>query len=283
MKLGIVMEGGASRTIFSCGVTDVFMDEGIYPEYLIGVSAGIAYGVSYASGQRGRNAEFTEKYMHERRYMGLHHFLNPKKRCYYNLDFAFDEVPNRLVPYDYEALANYSGQVVAVVTNIDTGEPEYFDIPPYEKHWETTIASCSLPVLFQPVKLGDNYYLDGGIADPIPYKKALEEGCDKVIVLLTRERDFVMKEEPASAIINRACRKYPKILERMKGRVESYNRMLQEMQEEERKGNLFLIAPEDTLGVGRTEGNWEKLKPLYEEGVETARRQMDKIKAYLEA
>ena len=81
MKLGIVMEGGASRTIFSCGVTDVFMDEGIYPEYLIGVSAGIAYGVSYASGQRGRNAEFTEKYMHERRYMGLHHFLNPKKRC----------------------------------------------------------------------------------------------------------------------------------------------------------------------------------------------------------
>ncbi len=89
MKLGVVMEGGASRTIFSCGVTDVFMDENIYPDYLIGVSAGIAYGVSYASAQRGRNAEFTRKYMGERRYMGLHHFLNPKKTLLLQSGFCF--------------------------------------------------------------------------------------------------------------------------------------------------------------------------------------------------
>ena len=281
MKLGIVMEGGASRTIFSCGVTDVFMDEGIHPDYLIGVSAGIAYGVSYASGQRGRNADFTEKYMHDRRYMGLSHFLNPRKRCYYNLEFAFGEIPNKLVPFDYDALANYPGQVVAVVTNVATGEAEYFDIPKYEKHWETTIASCSLPVLFQPVKLGESYYLDGGIADPIPYKKALAEGCDKVIVILTRERDYIKKDEKAQKIINRVCRKYPQIVERLRRRSEDYNRLSRELFEEEKKGNLFIIAPKDTYGVGRTEGDWRKLRPLYQEGIDVAKEQMEALKAYL--
>jgi len=281
MKLGIVMEGGASRTIFSCGVTDVLMDENIYPDYLIGVSAGIAYGVSYASAQRGRNAEFTRKYMGERCYMGLHHFLNPKKRCYYNLDFAFGEVPNRLVPYDYEALANYPGRVVAVVTNIATGEAEYFDIPPYETHWETTIASCSLPVLFPPVQLNGNYYLDGGLADPVPYRKAMQEGCDRIVVILTRERDYVKEKESGTAVVNFAYRKYPRITELMKQRADSYNKLTEDLLEEERRGNIFLIAPRETFGVGRTEGKWELLKKLYQEGIDVAREQMEALKEYI--
>ncbi len=282
MKWGVVMEGGASRTIFSCGVTDVFMDENLYPDYLIGVSAGIAYGVSYASRQRGRNADFTKKYMGKRIYKGMHHFLNPKKRCYYNLAFDFDEVPNRLVPFDYDALANYPGRVVACVTNIETGEAEYLDIPPYERLWETTIASCSLPVLFPPVRLGDQYYLDGGLADPVPYQQAFREGCDKVVVILTRERDYV-KTEPdrGSAIVNRVYRKHPKVVDRMKRRMDDYNKMKQELLQEEEKGNIFLIAPEDTCGVSLTEGNWDLLEKLYLEGIDIAHRQMDALKEYL--
>lgn len=283
MKLGVVMEGGASRTIFSCGVTDVFMDEGIYPDYLIGVSAGIAYGVSYASGQRGRNADFTQKYMGDRCYMGIHHFLNPRKRCYYNLEFAFGEVPNKLVPFDYDALANYPGQVVAVVTNIVTGEAEYFELPEYERHWETTIASCSLPVLFPPVKLGEHYYLDGGIADPVPYKKAFAEGCDKVIVILTRPRDYVKGKETGLRIVNCAYRKYPNIVNRLKHRAEDYNRMSEELLKEEEKGNLFIFAPDNTFGVGRTEGNWSKLGKLYQEGIDQATKHMSALKDYLKA
>lgn len=281
MKLGIVMEGGASRTIFSCGVTDVFMDENIYPDYLIGVSAGIAYGVSYASKQRGRNADFTQKYMGEKCYMGMRHFLNPKKRCYYNLEFAFGEVPNKLVPYDYDALADYPGKVVAVVTNIETGEAEYFDIPPYEKQWETTIASCSLPVLFPPVKLGDNYYLDGGLADPVPYKRAMAEGCDKIIVILTREREYIKEREKGTGIVNFSYRKYPKIVECMNRRTDAYNRLTRELLEEEKKGNIFLIAPRDTYGVGRTEGDWNLLSKLYQEGIDVAQEQMEALKTYL--
>ncbi|MCD8132761.1 MAG: patatin family protein [Clostridiales bacterium] len=282
MKLGVVMEGGASRTIFSCGVTDVFMDENIYPDYLIGVSAGIAYGVSYASAQRGRNAEFTRKYMGERRYMGLHHFLDPRKRCYYNLDFAFDEIPNRLVPFDYQALADYPGKVVAVVTNIATGEAEYFDIPPYETRWETTIASCSLPVLFTPVELDGNRYLDGGLADPVPYRKAMEEGCDRIIVILTREREYIKGKENGSGIVNLVYRKYPQVVELMKRRADSYNQLTQELLEEEKKGNIFLIAPRETFGVGRTEGRWELLEKLYQEGIDVAREQIAALKEYIE-
>ena len=150
------------------------------PNYFIGVSAGIAYGVSYVSGQRGRNEEFTRKYMHEKRYMGLRHWLNPRKRCYYNLEFAFGEIPNRLVPYDYEVLASYPGKVVAVVTNVRTGEAEYKELPPYETAWETTIASCSIPVLFPPVCLDGEYYMDGGIADPIPFLQAARRAATKL-------------------------------------------------------------------------------------------------------
>ncbi len=281
MKLGIVMEGGASRTIFSCGVADVFLDEHIMPDYFIGVSAGIAYGVSYISKQRGRNAEFTKLYMHDRRYMGVHHLLNPKKRCYYNLDFAFDEIPNKLVPYDYDALADYSGKVVAVVTNIATGEAEYMELPAYEKRWETTIASCSLPVLFPPVKLGENYYMDGGIADSVPFKKAMEEGCDKIIVILTRERDYEKGPERSQKLINRLCRKYPKIVERMNRRAQEYNETCKELFKLEKQGKVFVIAPKNTYGVGRTEGDWNRLEPLYQEGIREAQEQMEALKQYL--
>ncbi len=281
MKLGVVMEGGASRTIFSCGVTDVLMDENIYPDYFIGVSAGIAYGVSYLSKQRGRNEEFTRKYMHDPRYMGIRHWLNPKTRCYYNLAFDFDEIPNKLVPFDYDALDAFPGPVLSTVTNIETGEAEYLQVPPHETLWETSIASCSLPVLFPPVEIGGNRYLDGGLADSVPYKKALADGCDRVLVILTRERGYQKGRETGTGIIKFAYRKYPNLVARMEDRAERYNRMSEELFEEEEKGNVFVIAPRQTFGVGRTEGDWKKLEPLYREGIDVMRERMDELKAYL--
>ncbi len=281
MKLGVVMEGGASRTIFSCGVTDVLMDENIYPDYFIGVSAGVAYGLSYLSKQRGRNEDFSRKYMHEPRYMGFRHLFDPKKRCYYNLEFDFDEIPNKLVPFDYETLAAFPGPAISVVTNVRTGRAEYMQVPPYETHWETTIASCALPVLFPPVKLGNNYYLDGGLSDPIPFKKAMADGCDRIIVIMTRERNYRKSREKGTAMVDFIYHNYPAITERMKLRAEFYNRMLDEMFEEEKKGNVFVITPRSTLGVGRTEGDWAKLGPLYREGISVMRGRMEELKEYL--
>ena len=125
----MVFEGGASRTAFSCGVMDAFLEEELMPDYFIGVSAGIAFGVSYLSKQKGRNLKLLEEYMADKRYMGLKYLFDRKKKSYYNIGFVFDEVPNKLLPFDYETFAQYKGVVEACVTNIHTGKAEYLKVP----------------------------------------------------------------------------------------------------------------------------------------------------------
>ena len=125
----MVFEGGASRTAFSCGVMDAFLEEELMPDYFIGVSAGIAFGVSYLSKQKGRNLKILEEYMADKRYMGLKYLFDRKKKSYYNIGFVFDEVPNKLLPFDYETFAGYKGVVEACVTNIHTGKAEYLKVP----------------------------------------------------------------------------------------------------------------------------------------------------------
>lgn len=282
MKLGMVFEGGANRTIFSCGVMDVFLEEGLMPDYFIGVSAGIAFGVSYLSGQKGRNLEVMEKYMADKRYMGMRHLFKRSEKAYYNTKFVFDQVPNELLPFDYDAFARYEGKVEAAVTNLHTGRAEYLEVPRDRDMKDTLVASCSLPILFPPVKIGKRYYLDGGIADSVPYEHAFEEGCDKLVVVLTRARDYVKKEEKAIKLTNHLYKKYPKVVEALNLRAERYNECMKQLADLEQKGKVFVIAPEDTYGVGRTETNTVKLCRLYEEGYEVAKAQMEALKQYLQ-
>lgn len=281
MKLGMVFEGGANRTIFSCGVMDVFLEEGLMPDYFVGVSAGIAYGVSYLSRQKGRNLEVMEKYMADKRYMGIRHLFNKNEKAYYNTKFVFDQVPNELIPYDYDTFAKYPGTVEAAVTNIHTGKAEYLEVPRGKDMRDTLVASCSLPILFQPVKIGRHYYLDGGIADSVPYEHAMEQGCDKVVVVLTRERSYVKTEEKAIKLTNRLYKKYPKIVEALNSRAERYNDSMKQLAELEKEGKVFVIAPETTLGVGRTETDTAKLRRLYDEGCRIAAAQMGALRKYL--
>ena len=282
MKLGIIMEGGASRTIFSCGVTDCFLEEGLMPDYFAGVSAGIAYGVSYLSKQRGRNWKLTENYMADKRYMGMKYLLNPKMKSFYNIPFVFGEIPNQLLPFDYEAFASYPGEVEAVVTNIHTGQAEYLSVPRDDKDFSVIVASCSLPVLFQPVKIGRHYYLDGGVADSIPYRRAFEKGCDKVIVILTRTRDYIKKQERSIRLAEKIYHDYPALVKALKNRPKSYNRCLQQLYREEQKGGVFVLAPQDTLNIGRTESSPQKLITLYEEGYYQAKESMHALRLYLQ-
>lgn len=273
------MEGGASRTIFSCGVTDALLEEDIMPDYLIGVSAGIAYGVSYLSRQKGRNLVIAQKYMSDKRYMGVKHLL--KNRNFYNIPFVFGEVPNQLEAFDYDAFEAFQGKVEACVTNLHTGKPEYLEVPRRDDEFNVLVASCALPILFQPVKVGKRYYLDGGLSDSIPYEHAIQEGCDKNIVILTRERGYVKKEERAGKISQKLYKKYPNIAEDLKKRPERYNDCMKKLMEREQAGEIFVIAPETTHGVGRTESNPEKLTRLYEEGYQQAKKQMEDLKKYL--
>lgn len=279
MKVGITMEGGASRTLFSCGVTDALLEENIMPDYFIGVSAGIAYGVSYLAKQKGRNLEIAQKYMNDKRYMGMRHLL--KDKSFYNIPFVFDEVPNKLEAFDYDAFEAFPGKVVACVTNIHTGKAEYLEVPRRNDKFEVLVASCALPILFQPVKVGKHYYLDGGLSDSIPYQQAVKEGCDKNIVILTRERGYIKKAERAGDISRKLYKRYPAIVEDLKTRPEKYNACMEELMEKEKAGEIFVIAPETTYGIGRTESDPEKLTKLYEEGYQQAKKQMGDLKRYL--
>ena len=284
MKLGMVFEGGASRTSFSCGVMDAFLEEDLMPDYMIGVSAGIAFGVSYLSKQKGRNLKLLEEYMGDKRYMGMKYLFDRRKKTYYNIDFVFDEVPNKLLPFDYDTFAAYKGIVEAGVTNIHTGKAEYLRVPQSVDMKDTLVASCSLPILFQPVKIGRHYYLDGGIADSIPFRHALDDvKCDKLIVVLTREHGYVKTTEKAVRITDKLYKKYPNIVEALDTRAERYNKDVKELEELEKQGKVFVIAPKTTMGVGRTESDPEKLRALYEEGYRIGKERMAALREYLQS
>lgn len=281
MKLGIVMEGGANRTVFSCGVTDCFLEEELMPDYFIGVSAGIAFGVSYLSRQKGRNRIIAEQYMPDKRYMGLRYLFDRNMKSFYNIPFVFGEVPNHLLPFDYEAFAAFPGEVEAVATNIKTGRAEYLTVPRDDKEFQALVASCALPGLFQPVKVGRKYYLDGGVSDSVPYRRAFEKGCDKVIVILTRTREYVKKTERVTKAVMKLYRDYPNLAESLKNRSSMYNQCMRELYRAEKEGKVFVFAPEDTCGVGRTESSPRKLGRLYEEGYYQAKESMHALRLYL--
>jgi len=281
MKFAIALEGGASRTLFSCGVLDVLLEEEIEADYIIGVSAGIAFGTSYASKQKGRNLELARKYMADRRYMGARHMFRPKNRSYYNLDFVFDEIPNKYVPFDFEEYKKFKGNVVAGVTNMETGKAEYIEIPRGDKTSTALRASCALPLMFKPIKIGGKYYVDGGVADPIPYKKALDDGCDKVIVILTREEDYVKKPEPTQRLVDIAYARYPQLCKTIKERHENYERQREELKRLEKEGKVFVIYPKDTKGFKRTESDPKLLEGIYNQGIEVMRERIEELKEFL--
>ena len=281
MKTGLVLEGGALRTIFSCGVLDAFLDAQLpLPDYFVGVSAGAAYGTSYLARQNRRNLKLITSYAGDKRYMGVGNLLNPKNRSYFGLKFAYDTIPNELVPFDYEAFQAYEGMAEAVVTNVATGEAEYHLIPRNERYNKTILASCSIPLMFPTVELEGGAYLDGGCADAIPWKHALEMGCDRVVVILTRERDYRKEPDGSMRAIARTFKKNPAFVEAMTTRAQRYNENREELFQAEREGKVLVIAPEDTLGCSRTERDTEILRALWQQGYFAGRKLLPQMQEY---
>ena len=228
MKIGLVIEGGASRTYFACGVMDWLLKNNIHTDYVIGVSAGISFGVSYSSRQFERNLRILKNYEEDKRYMGVRHLLDRRNRSYYNLEFVFETVPKELVPFDYETFYGRKEQCVAVVTRLDSGEAEYIEMP-VDDNFNVLKASCALPILFTPIELKGALYMDGGIADSIPFRKAISDGCDKVIVLLSHPRGYVKGKESATPLVKLIYRKYDRFLDSFQSRPERYNESIKEV------------------------------------------------------
>lgn len=282
MKTGLVLEGGALRTIFSSGVCDGLLAGAVMADYVVGVSAGIAYGVSYISRQSGRNLEIVTRFAKDRRYMGLGNLLNPNNRSYFGLDFTYRQIPDTLVPFDYEAFADFPGQVEAVVTELETGKARYCTVP-RDKEGSSLLlqATCALPLMFPSYHIEGVECMDGGVADSIPFRRAFEQGCDRVIVVLTRPRDYVKAADRSLPLVLRKYRKWPQFCDTMRRRAEDYNECRRQLFELERQGKVLVIAPETTHGVSRTERNVEKLRLLWADGYQQATARLDEIRRFI--
>ncbi len=279
MKTGLVLEGGALRAIFSSGVCDALLDGGIMADDVVGVSAGIAYGVSYISRQPRRNLEVVTRYAPDRRYMGVNNLKG--SGSYFGIEFVYDTIPNELIPFDYDTFAAFPGEVEAVVTNLTTGRADYLAVPRDDRQSTALQASCAMPLLFPIYEIGGQPYLDGGAADSIPWKHALEKGCDRVLVVLTRPRGYVRKQDKLLPLMRKKYKQYPRFLEAMERRAEVYNENRRELFQAEREGRVKVIAPGSTLGVKRTERDTEKLRLLWAEGYQMAVERMEEFRDYM--
>lgn len=281
-KLGLVLEGGASRAYFSVGVMDALEDLGIYADVVVGASAGIANGISYVAHQRGRNLKIGTDFLPRAEYMGAKHLLNPKNGSLYNIKYVFDEIPNKYLPFDYAAFKAATTRAYCAVTNIETGKCEYIPLDGNDKRWTAVVASCALPLLFKPVSLGGKLYMDGGIANPVPVEKAEAEKCDKTITVLTRERAYVKKEESGIKLAETVYRKYPEFAKTLANRTEIYNNRHKKICEAEKNGAMLVFAPKDTNGWKRTERRPSMIKIMYAAGYDNVMRRKEELLRYIE-
>lgn len=280
MKKGLVLEGGGLRALFSAGVTDVMMENQIKFDGLIGVSAGATFGCNYKSGQIGRALRYNINFKDDPRYMSWRSFL--KTGDLVGAEFSYHTLPNELDIFDYETFRQNPMEFHIVCTDAETGEPVYKqldDMNSEELDWIR--ASASMPIVSRPVPLEGKKLLDGGIVNSIPLKHFQELGFERNIVVLTQPKGFFKKRTKLMPLFQLTMRKYPAIIKAMGRRHLMYNEQLQYLAEQERKGNVLLIYPEDVLPIGRTEQNEEKMLRVYQLGRKEAEKHLNKIREFL--
>lgn len=276
---GIVLEGGTFRPIFSCGVMDALLSENILLPYCIGVSAGIADGVSYISKQPQRNLEIMQKYRNDKRYLSRHNLK--KGKSIFGLDFIFGDIPNQLIPFDMETFKAYEGTCLVGVTNAETGKAEYKNAMEMDDRYTMLRATCALPMFFPAIDLDGQKYYDGGVADPIPVKKALEDGCDKVIVVLTQPRGYVKRFGKYDKMGARMLgRKYPNVRQAIKERPDRYNEAVRYCESLAKEGKAMIFRPNHLLNS--FESDVRKLEMAYWHGYRMTKEKMKKVKRFLE-
>ena len=280
INAGLVLEGGGTRGLYSAGVLDFFMDKGLEFANAYGVSMGACNLCSYISGQRGRTLAVTVDYMNDPNYCGVRSLL--KTGDLFNAKMAYEDVPLRLNPFDFEHALSYPGNSYAVITNVETGRAEYPLINDLKNALTYVQASASMPMVSRIVRIDDGKYLDGGIADSIPIMKSLHDGNKKNVVIMTKEAGYIRKPFSMMAGAKVLYRKYPYMLHDLAVRHTRYNRIVAFLEKEHARGNLFLIRPSVDIGVGRVEKDVEKITELYEQGYHEAENCYEDMMRYLE-
>lgn len=280
MKNGLVLEGGGLRALFSAGVTDVMMENQIRFDGLVGVSAGATFGCNYKSGQIGRALRYNITFKDDPRYMSWRSLL--KTGDLVGAEFSYHVLPTQLDIFDNEAFCRNPMEFHIVCTDVETGKPVYKRLDTMDGEGLDWIrASASMPIVSRPVHLDGKKLLDGGIVDSIPLQYFQRLGFGRNIVVLTQPKGFFKKRTKLMPLFQLTMRRYPAIIEAMGRRHLMYNRQLCYLAEEESKGNVLLIYPADTLPIGRTELNEEKMRRVYQMGRKAAEDNLLKIKDFL--
>ncbi len=280
MKVGLVLEGGAMRGMYTAGVLDTFLDNNIEVDGIIGVSAGVLFGVNYLSKQKGRVIRYNKRFINDKRYMGLWSLLTTGNVI--NKEFSFYEVPQKLDVFDNDTFMKSKIDFWATVTNIETGEAEYIKLDDLFAQMEVLRATSAMPYVSKIVELESGKYLDGGISDSIPVDKCKELGFEKIIVVLTRPLDY-RKKKPKEAIAKAFYRKYPKFAKTLNNRYKRYNETVEKIMDMENKKEIFVIRPSRLVNVKRIEKDPEKLQEMYDLGLEDGKNSLEKLKEYINA
>lgn len=274
------MEGGAMRGMFTCGVIDVFMENGITFDGAVGVSAGAVFGCNYKSHQIGRGIRYNKKYCKDDRMGSMKSFL--KTGDIYDVEFAYHELPDQLDPFDRETFRNDPMDFWVVATNAETGKAEYhLCADGGEEDLEWMRASASIPILSRIVEIGDLKLVDGGTADPVPIRFMMDQGYKKIVTILTQPEDYVKKKNKVIPIAKVVLRKYPKLIRLLEKRHIRYNRLYDFLDWCDKKGKTLVIRPAESLGVGSMENDPEQLERVYQIGRKVAAEKLEEVREYL--
>lgn len=272
---GIILEGGTFRPIFSAGVMDALLDEDIMFPYMIGVSAGICDGFSYISKQKERNLRILMNHRNDKRYMGAGNLL--KERSLFGLDFVYDTIPNKLYPFDWKTFNEYKGTIKVGVTNAWTGKAEYKDGMKLDKKCTMLRATCAIPFAFPAIYVDGKPYYDGGVADPIPIRKSMEDGNEKNLIVLTRPEGYRKELSKSNKIAAKLLKKkYPHLPELLLNRHTRYNKTVRYCEQLEKEGKAVILRPE--YPIDSLEKDIDVLKQTYDMGYRMAKENINRIK-----
>lgn len=279
MKMGLVLEGGAKRGIYTAGVLDVFLENGITADCVIGVSAGAIHGCSYVSGQKERSIRYNIKYCNDKRFMSLYSLFTTGDLV--GVKFCYHDLPEKLDPFDNEAFEASPMKFYVVCSNLETGKPEYIHCDNLRDKMDYLRASASLPFLSRIVETGGKKFLDGGITDSIPLRASINLGCRKNIVVLTRPEGYRKKPAHNGWLAGLVYHRYPKFAEAIRQRSSMYNQELDFVSEMEKTGTALVLRPSKTVRIGKMEQNPQIVREMYDLGRYDALNNLQRIKAYL--
>lgn len=277
-KVGLVLQGGGMRVLYTAGVLDTFLEEGIYVDGAVAVSAGALFGLDYFSKQKGRTIRYTKKYASDKRYMGLSSFF--KTGNIVNKEFAYYEVPVKLDVYDAKTFEEAKKDFYVVLTNVENGNAEYVKVTKPLAQMEVLRATSAMPFVSKMVDISGNKYLDGGIADNIPINKCKELGFEKIVVILTRPIEY-RKKKTYQMLTRLRYLRHPNLAEAINTKHQKYNDTIEQIIDMKNKKEIFVIAPGPAFKFRRIEKREDKLQEAYDLGVSDCKKIIRDLKRFL--